>query len=358
MSQMDHTKIEIQKIWAEAFNDSADYIDFYFSRVYNPAHALTLNLDDSIVSSLLLQPYKFIYNNAELPMSYVAGAATRRQFRGRGFMTTLMREAIEKAASSESALVCLIPASEWLYYYYAKFGFATVFFTNPRRYTSLHRFVNNGLIQVTQPYNDSVFDAFHHFELSRGAGVVHSLADFKNILSDLEFDNGYCAIAANSSGEIKGMAFSVVNDDEEIVVKEIFGESEADMEAALYFTQSHYGEKPIVVNFHPGQRRMGATEARGMARIVDPTPFLKAAASKIGKRHIVIRLHDSLIAENNQTFILSHGDVKTSPEHDANGRFDFDIDIETLALILFSSRTIGEIIDFPSERATLNLMLD
>ena len=82
-------KEEIKKIWKECFGDPQDYIDMYFSRVYSERDALTLEKGGRIVSSLLLQPYSMLFNRTDVTVGYIAGAATRRNARGNGYMSEL-----------------------------------------------------------------------------------------------------------------------------------------------------------------------------------------------------------------------------------------------------------------------------
>lgn len=68
---------DIIKIWQESFNDSRAYVSMYFDRVYSDDEAVVLTDPQGVtVSSLLLQRYGMAFQDAELPVSYIAGAAT------------------------------------------------------------------------------------------------------------------------------------------------------------------------------------------------------------------------------------------------------------------------------------------
>ena len=70
---------DIIKIWQESFNDSRAYVSMYFDRVYRDDEAVVLTDPQGVtVSSLLLQRYSMAFQDVELPVSYIAGAATRR----------------------------------------------------------------------------------------------------------------------------------------------------------------------------------------------------------------------------------------------------------------------------------------
>lgn len=74
---------EIKKIWTECFKDSREYVDMFFDQVYRDDEAMLLtDQSGSAVSSLLLQRYAMSFHGSEAPVSYIAGAATRRSKRG------------------------------------------------------------------------------------------------------------------------------------------------------------------------------------------------------------------------------------------------------------------------------------
>lgn len=146
-------KEEIKRIWSECFNDSREYVDMYFDRVYNDADGMLLERNGKVVSSLLLQRYAMLIGNREVCVSYVAGAATRRSARGNGYMSQLMCEALIASRERGDMLCTLIPAHDWLYFFYDRFDFSTVFYVDRQRFTSLHAFSGEGITIVsTMPF--------------------------------------------------------------------------------------------------------------------------------------------------------------------------------------------------------------
>ncbi|WP_304419382.1 GNAT family N-acetyltransferase, partial [uncultured Duncaniella sp.] len=191
---------DIIRIWRESFSDSREYVSMYFDRVYRDDEALTYVDDNGVtVSSLLLQQFRMTFHGAEVPVSYLAGAATRRSHRGKGYMSKLMREALEVSAQRGDMLCSLIPARSALYYYYKRFGFSTVFFTKEQRFTSLHSFpVKNEYHAVEDIADDDVWDAFDRFQHKRESYITHTRRDMDNIRADLDSDSGdFVAMAAD-----------------------------------------------------------------------------------------------------------------------------------------------------------------
>lgn len=347
-------KESIKKLWAETFADSREYIDMYFDRVYRDEDAMTVTTGGKLESSLLLQRYGMLFQNAEVPIGYVAGAMTRRASRGKGLMSALMRDAIRVCHERGDMLITLIPAHDWLYFFYDRFGFSTVFFVDPQRFTALHTFAPEGTYhQVDDLYDDKVFDAFSRFERGRKCSVLHSRRDFLNIIDDNRMDGGKFVVMADESGEIVSMAWAVVGD--VVTVTELMGTSHDSREGALAALRSMLPDKAFKV-LAPPLAEYRHLYDRGMARIVNARLCLEKIAANNPQWHSRIRVTDPLIADNCHIYEVADGSVSTAD--DTSRRPDFDVKIEVLNDIVFSSPKTGEILDFPSERPVMSLMLE
>ena len=91
-----------------------------------------------------------------------------------------------------------------------------------------------------------------------------------------------------------------------------------------------------------------------MTRITDVRLLLDAVAANDPAAEQVIRVHDSLIPQNNGVYIISGGTVTYT---DATiRRLTLDVDASTLARIIFNSPRVGAVFGLPSMRPTLQLM--
>lgn len=353
---------DIIKIWQESFKDPRAYVAMYFDRVYRDDEGLTLTDDQGLtVSSLLLQHYAISYQGQQLPVSYVAGAATRRNQRGKGYMSTLMTEALRASVERGDALCTLIPAHSALYFYYQRFGFSTVFYTKEQRFTSAHLFPGEGdFYPVTDATSEDVWDAFNRFQGMRSCYVVHSRRDFDNILTDLEYDKGdFVVMAANdedSGPRIVSMAWAVKQDDL-LLVKDLMGETEEARKAAMRELRRLHPGVPFLLYGRPTDNKGGRLMPRGMARVVNAQLMLEAVAEANPKFRCAMRVTDHIMPEvNSHTYVIANGGCQVTDDY--AGKLDFDVTIDVLADILFSSPAIGEILRFPSVRPMISLMLD
>lgn len=332
----------------------------YFTHVYDPADAMTLEAGGRTVSSLLLQSYILKLHGSELAMGYIAGAGTRKASRGNGYMAQLLQITLARAAERGMSLVSLIPAHAWLYDYYERFGFAPVVLCDAQRFTALHAFgTADGFIAVDDPYAPDVWEAFHRMESERACAVIHTKKQYLNILDDLSLSSGRFEAVRDSSGAVAAMAWAVADASlGRVVVKDLLAATPEAAEAVLALMRASYGEQPFSVLMPPesaagSHRRL---MRRGMMRITRPDDVLGALARERPDITVTLRLTDHLLPDNSGYYVM-HDGIVTRPSAIA-GSPDFDVDPDVLARLVFSSPSTGSVLGLPSVRPHMALMLD
>lgn len=353
------TKDNIRKLWADTFGDTPEYLDMYFSRVYRDEDALTVTSDDGkLLSSLLLQRYPFLYQGQETSMGYIAGVMTLRSARGRGLMSDLLTRALAASRERGDMLASLIPSHDWLYFYYDRFGFATVLYVDPQRFTALHSFAPAETYFPEEDIrSEEVYRAFSAFERARGCGVLHSLNDYLNILADNALDGGRVVAVRDASGGVAAMAFAVV-DKAGVTVTELMGISHDAREGALAELRRQLPGLPFKVLAPPLAEHRRLYD-RGMARIVNVGEMLRLCAEANPQWQSLIRVYDPLLAENTAVYAVADGRVLVMPYDSPLATSpDLDVNITVLTEIVFSAPRTGDILRFPSERPVISLMLE
>lgn len=342
---------EMKRLFNAGFKESAEWTDWYFNHVFNPDNALIGYANGQPVSGLMLDRYDLRLGNQSVGMGYISCATTLRSARGQGHMRRLVNDALMEAASRGDALVSLIPASERLYFYYDRFDFATIFYADELRYTSCHQFhINPGLIETNPSY-----DGFHTLETERRARVMHSRSNFENILTDNALDNGEVIFLADKGdGDIRAALFAV-NGNEAVKVKDIMARDEAAMESALGVLRGRVGERMMIIDAAPGDNP-AMLSSHGMGRIVNVRQILQTLATEVPKTEQVIRVHDRIISDNDAIFIIHNGTVERTAT--TMRRVTLDVNVDTLAEIIFNSQRVGDVFGLPSFRPAMSLMLE
>ncbi len=348
-------KEEIKKIWTECFDDSREFVEMFFNRVYKESDALVLEKNGKIVSSMLLQPYAMTFQGTQVTTGYICGAGTRRAARGNGYMNELMVEALNSALERGFMSCSLIPAHDRLYFYYDKFDFSTVYYYDPQRFTSLHTFTPAGnYTRVKDPYLPEVYEAFHEFEMKRKCAILHSQRDFLNILDDLAHDGGIFVALRGESDRIVAIGCAAPSDGR-LLVKDLLGDDHDAREAVLAVMRNEFPDTPVSV-YTPAENNGRKPFSRGMARIVNAPLCLGVIAAANPGFKSKIRITDRLIPYNSHTYIIKDGNCAIDDSY--SGKLDFDVDADTFNRIVFSSAKIGDVLDFPSESPYMSLMLD
>lgn len=109
-----------RRLWMEAFGDEEVFVDRFLIRHYRQERMLSIEEEGNLCSMLHLIPFQ----SGDYRIGYLYGVATAPEKRGRGYASTLIRQAIEKGHQEGLDGLMLIPADEDLRTFYGRFGFA------------------------------------------------------------------------------------------------------------------------------------------------------------------------------------------------------------------------------------------
>ena len=348
-------KYIVLKLWRECFDDSDQFVDMFFSRVYRDEDALVLDKDGRVVSSMLLQRYSMNFHGVTLPVSYICGAATAPEMRAHGYMGELLSEGLNESYRRGDAFSTLIPASGWLFKYYEKAGFSPVFYTCVEHFTSAHPFRHCGVYNAfTDIGSDEAYRFFNTMMEARPCCVQHTREQYHDIVMDNSVDGGSVLAVSDVDGVIAAMAFAVP-DDGEVTVKELLAVDDDAANGVLSLVKETFGDMPMSVwrYFSPGVE----SSVRGMARVVNVGLVLSTLAQSHPELKLSVRVHDRVIPENCHIYVVKDCRCMVDDSRDAES-LDYDVDVEVLTSILFGNEVTEKILEFPAVRPYISLMLD
>lgn len=118
-----------EEIWRTTFGDSDDFIALYSRTTFDPrrTHLLTALDQSRAFSHVQYLPYLMRYSDQWWRAGYISGAATESDQRGKGLVQHLMRASHQQMWREGCLCAFLIPAEEWLYQFYRKMGYATLY---------------------------------------------------------------------------------------------------------------------------------------------------------------------------------------------------------------------------------------
>lgn len=337
------------KIFRESFKVDTAWADWFLSRVARNDDLITIKVDGLTVSGALVAPYKMEFHGRRMPVSYINSVATARKYRGRGLATEVMLKALQVSAERGDAFSVLIPATRRLFFFYDTYGFATVFYIDEQRYTSLHEFENTAGFESVEPS----WELFHSLEQARRGAVVHNQDDFENILTDLALSDG--TVLAVSNGEGRHAMIFFETRESEVHVLDLLATDDVAAEAALNRMRLESPEKSVIVRAVPAARE-AELRSRAMARIVNVGAVLTQLAEAHPEVDQVIKVTDRLLPQNSGIYVLRRGSCERV-EH-TERRVTLDVSVEVLCRILFSDPKIGDVFNLPTSRPFISLMLD
>lgn len=111
-------------LWEIAFHEGPEASRFVFEQFAQPENVYLAEENGGLLAILSAIPGRV----GGAAGSYFFGLATQPSAQGRGIMTKLMDQVCEILRDRGEQFVCLVPASESLFGYYAQRGFETAFY--------------------------------------------------------------------------------------------------------------------------------------------------------------------------------------------------------------------------------------
>ncbi len=111
----------LKALWKEAFGDTDEFIDAFFRSAFSTERAICA-FEEGKVASVLY------YFNCELDgkkIAYLYAIATKKEYRGRGFCSLLMKELHERLSLLGYSGAILVPAGKELFAFYERLGYKT-----------------------------------------------------------------------------------------------------------------------------------------------------------------------------------------------------------------------------------------
>ncbi|MCP9611219.1 GNAT family N-acetyltransferase [Coprobacter tertius] len=331
---------QIIDLWQACFGDTEEFVQLYFSTKYSDENTLAIIEDDKVLSALQILPYTMTCWGKKYRASYISGASTWPEYREKGLMSRLIREAFITMRNREIPFSFLIPAEEWLYDYYAKSGYAPVF----RKACEVYRDILPADFNVCGNTIGEYYAYFSSRIGERTCCIQHSLDDFKVILQELELAGGKVIAVHNNEKRIRGLAFALFYNNR-ILVKDWFYDDIAARNELLQLIRREFPKGDIFCDIPATVENNGYK--RGMLRIVNVRRILHGYAKAFPQVKHVWRIIDDIIPQNNGIYFISNGKCMQRPDDD---KFNTD-DIYTVSELAIRLFPI-------SDPPFLSLMLD
>ncbi len=263
-------KEQVKALWKICFDDSEEFVEMYFRLRYKTEVNVAIQSGDEVISALQMLPYPMTFGGETVQTSYISGACTHPDFRSKGVMRELLSQSFARMLRNGVHFSTLIPAEPWLFDYYARMGYASVFKYSTKEIV-LPEFIpaKEIAVSVVPEFQEEIYSYLNKKLSERACCIQHTLEDFQVIMTDLAISGGYLFVARQEN-EIKGVT---------IIYKD---------------------QQPQ----HP----------LGMARIINAKEVLQIYAAAFPEDEMQLELSDKQLSVNNGYYYLCKGKCMYSTE--------------------------------------------
>ncbi|MDE5612664.1 MAG: GNAT family N-acetyltransferase [Odoribacter sp.] len=349
------------ELWKRNFQDTETFIQFYFSRKYSDNHALVYEENGKALSALLMLPYPMNWQGISLETAYISGACTLQEARNHGYMTQLLKEALATMHQKGVALSTLIPAEKWLFDYYGKLGYVTVFDYSTEKYqmndAPEHPFVVHCPPAYDANFTQNLFPYFDQKMSGRTCCIQHPAEDYLAIVEETYLSGGRLA-TAQTPGSASSQGWALAVPEQGIVrIKECFYESQQVRQVLCQYFSALWQNAPVEYRTLPQGKN---SRHYGMARITNAGIMLQRIAQIHPNLSISISLHDTHLPANEGIYLLSQGECHKKEYQKMQTDIETDVPTLTKALLGYHPEQLPRNLADLADRQTpfMNLMMD
>ncbi len=308
----DARTIELYHLYLESFEDSRDYVDFFFLHYYRPNYTFSIERDGVVASALHIIMKKMRYNNKIIDLPFIVAASTHKNYRRQGLMREVMNKTFDSLIKEGHIVVSLYPVNPDFYFDY---GFIQYVFSRnidlyPQSFECGLEQTNDAEL-LANMYNKCV-DNYEGY-------VVRDENYYVKYMNSL-WQDGYVFELIKKENEIVGYAARKDGDISEILLCEEQKPVHKDLDTSETFLPHPEGEIPT-----------------NMIRILNVFELLRSIS--FGEEEtgaIRLKIVDRFVKINNT--ILSLFLLKKKLDVMVCEEYDLEIAIEDLTKVLFLGR--------------------
>jgi predicted acetyltransferase len=241
-------KPELKQMWKLCFEDSDEFIRFYFDKIYRNQESLVLLDKDHKIPLAFLQiiPYQIKIGKNIYEAGYISGAMTHPECRKKGYMQQLLNAAFSEMKKRNYTFTFLIPQEDWLFDFYVKSGYEKAF---PKSRTEIDLTSDNKInFQSVKTFNDlskiptgKLYHLYSGFLMQKTNVVLKTQAQFALMLEDLFLDKG-CVFYTENEGIALAAPFG-----DKIIIKEMFCSNEIAKQTLLNKVKTFFNSNQIIL---------------------------------------------------------------------------------------------------------------
>jgi|LFRM01.1.fsa_nt_gb predicted acetyltransferase len=342
---------QIKDLWNYCFDDSPEFIDFFFNSCYIPNNTLVSEEDGRVQSCLQLLPYIMSLRGREVPVYYIVGVGTWPEDRGQGLAKKLLQYGNDVMKERGYDISVLLP---FQYDFYRKYGWEVCYDLLIYRKVELisaiatkKQQLNKGTSKV-ESFRKVVMDedwktlSDCYFKYMKGYNgyIIRSQKEWSRIIKDIELDHGFAYVYEYNNVTQGYILYTIENNT--LDVQELVHTTAVAKHNLLNLALSHIGQVDHIIRKAPfwDTDYLSMIDSRGrleketfvMGRIHNLTGAI-SGIDYVGDS-FVIQVKDTFYEENNGCFEIMQRNGKANINRVVEEP-DIIIDIQTLNQLLW-----------------------
>lgn len=325
----------IKKLWKTVFDDSDNFINWFFENRYQKAYATCLIFDGKVASCMQSNPFNLRIRERVIESAMLAGVSTYEDYRGKGFMGYVFKEHMKQLRDAGVVLVPHTPANTPTFFSKGHFPVSE----NKKVTIPANSGTNKGVIELLSSlrheYGD-MFSCYTKWSLPYSGIVARTMADFFLKMADYSADSAKACIIRDNTDNVKAYGVFYTLEDY-IHVEEIAYDSPESLDELLLSISSlglEVRAKMPVDALITIKDANETTKLQGVLGVANIQRFLKGIFPFSPIKEAAIEITDKIVESNNGIYSLDGNACSLQPT--------ITIEAGRLAQVLCGFRTLSE----------------
>ena len=335
-------KMRLKKGWMSVFNLSEQSVNLYLKLWYSLKNTVYMMPDDKLLSSIQTSNFKINFAGDTLPIAYLSYFFTPKEYRGHGYMSEVLKQAMTALSNREFPLAFLFTYEKELVQTYRRRGFELVIKYAEKELPLLDIMppsceLSLYTVQSLSEYDQTVFEYIDAYLNSSDFTLRVPPCYFNYLIEDMALEGDNC-IVVRKGAEISGL--SIVYIVKGNVYIHLLACESAEVEELIYgVIKEKYSPKRILryerVDASTREEDGWRRKNMGMARILNMDIFLGAYAKAFPLESFVYRFKDNVLTANNAVFRVCNGAY--------NRLEDYNLDVEEISINDLTIKLLGQL---------------
>lgn len=294
----------LKKLWKICFQDSDEFIEWFFKNRFIPDLCICLEENEQIVTAMYAYPLHIKLRGVIVPSAMLCGFCTHPDFRHKGYLRRCFHQLMQTLSNHSIAMTVLTPVRE---NGYDEYGHHSSTLSQYLTFTAkdIPNSETNFEKLDLQKDAGALFWAYHDFSQSYSGMVSRSMSDMALKCADYLSDFAQC-ICIKSKGKIEAYCIYYISD-KMITAAETVAQSPSQYEQIIFSLSKLYPDFQITLKLPadiqitiPGIKSVLKPQAN--SAVSDASKLLELVGKQLP---YCVRITDTIITKNNGVFSFS-----------------------------------------------------